>query len=411
MKVHFCDLCNESVPQADIEQGRAILRKGRIICMNCDRAMSRASSPTGVTASDEAEIQAGAEAAPSAPATALSETAALAAREPVAGPLAASFPMSSASAVAGAPPAVAASSSSAGLWMAVLGLLFTAGAIAVFHDRIEKLYEENRREDQLLNRHADFIRGAARVPQMVADGQRTLEQDLARRLGDEGARVQRELEDVRDQARTQSAELATLKETLAALRADAGATDSDRELRLAALSARIAKNEDDQRQQLDRLALLEEAQKNAATVAAAAAAKAESPPVASGPTWTNLVADLSSPSSGTRWEAVNALGQSKDPEVVPLLVPMLKDADVFVRMATARVLGDLNAPPGVPALIDALEDQEAAVREAALVALRQITGKDLRFDPLANEAERAKKVKAWRDWWKKTEEEGGLSRG
>jgi HEAT repeat protein len=77
-------------------------------------------------------------------------------------------------------------------------------------------------------------------------------------------------------------------------------------------------------------------------------------------------------------------------------------------MATARVLGDLKSTSAVPALIDALEDSEAAVREAALGALRALTGKDLRFDPMASEAERSKKVKAWREWWKKVEEEGGL---
>jgi HEAT repeat protein len=118
------------------------------------------------------------------------------------------------------------------------------------------------------------------------------------------------------------------------------------------------------------------------------------------------VPDLGSPKAAVRWEAVDQIGQARDAESVPFLVPMLKDADVFVRMATARVLGDIQATSAVPALIDALEDGEAAVREATLGALRVITGKDLRFDPLASDAERAKKVKAWRDWWKKAEEEG-----
>jgi hypothetical protein len=84
---------------------------------------------------------------------------------------------------------------------------------------------------------------------------------------------------------------------------------------------------------------------------------------------------------------------------------MLADNDVFVRMACARVLGDLGQTTAVPALIDALEDAEAPVREAASIALRSVTGKDLRFDPLGNEADRAKKVKAWREWWKKLQEE------
>jgi len=60
---------------------------------------------------------------------------------------------------------------------------------------------------------------------------------------------------------------------------------------------------------------------------------------------------------------------------------------------------------GIPALIDALEDPEASVREAAVVSLRAITARDFRFDPGAKESERAKRVKAWRDWWKKASEE------
>ena len=42
MKIHFCDLCNESVPQADLDEGRAFVRKGRVVCATCDRAMSHA---------------------------------------------------------------------------------------------------------------------------------------------------------------------------------------------------------------------------------------------------------------------------------------------------------------------------------------------------------------------------------
>ena len=40
MKIHFCDLCNESVPQTDLDEGRAFLRKGRVICLTCDKSMS-----------------------------------------------------------------------------------------------------------------------------------------------------------------------------------------------------------------------------------------------------------------------------------------------------------------------------------------------------------------------------------
>ena len=40
MEILFCDLCNESVPQSDLERQRAFRLKGRVICSECDKAMS-----------------------------------------------------------------------------------------------------------------------------------------------------------------------------------------------------------------------------------------------------------------------------------------------------------------------------------------------------------------------------------
>ena len=48
---------------------------------------------------------------------------------------------------------------------------------------------------------------------------------------------------------------------------------------------------------------------------------------------------------------------------------------------------------------------EAAVREAAVVALRVISGKDFRFDPLSKEADRIKAQGAWRKWWEENSED------
>ena len=31
MKILFCDLCNESVPQSELDEGRAFMRKGRVV--------------------------------------------------------------------------------------------------------------------------------------------------------------------------------------------------------------------------------------------------------------------------------------------------------------------------------------------------------------------------------------------
>ena len=49
MKIHFCDLCNESVPQSDLDEGRSFLRKGRVICAKCNALMS---SPESSAASE-----------------------------------------------------------------------------------------------------------------------------------------------------------------------------------------------------------------------------------------------------------------------------------------------------------------------------------------------------------------------
>jgi hypothetical protein len=129
--------------------------------------------------------------------------------------------------------------------------------------------------------------------------------------------------------------------------------------------------------------------------------RAEPEPADTGPAWAPLLEDLQSPNEGKRWTAVTALAETGDPEVVQHLIPMLNDPGIFVRMAAARVIGDLGEPLGIPALIDALEDPEEPVRQAAVDALRQMTGRNFRFDAGADESDRARKIKSWRDWWKK----------
>ena len=39
MKIQFCDLCNESVPEGDLKSGKAFLRKGRVVCATCNTLM------------------------------------------------------------------------------------------------------------------------------------------------------------------------------------------------------------------------------------------------------------------------------------------------------------------------------------------------------------------------------------
>jgi len=81
----------------------------------------------------------------------------------------------------------------------------------------------------------------------------------------------------------------------------------------------------------------------------------------------------------------------------------LSDPDLVVRMGVARALADLGNPMAVPALIGALEDPEPPVREAAVVALRQLTGRSFRYDPAASESDRARKVESWQRWWERAD--------
>jgi hypothetical protein len=175
-----------------------------------------------------------------------------------------------------------------------------------------------------------------------------------------------------------------LEKQLATDRADAGAAASD----LAQLKRDVG--------------ILAERWMEALATGDVIAAAPEPGVVEKEPEWMEHTRGLASPSAATRWSAVTALGETKDPRVVPHLLAMLVDPDIFVRMATARILGDLRGSEAIGSLIDALEDEEPAVREAVVAALRAITGENFRFDPMANEAERARRVKAWRDWWKKS---------
>jgi HEAT repeat protein len=119
------------------------------------------------------------------------------------------------------------------------------------------------------------------------------------------------------------------------------------------------------------------------------------------PDWHAYIEKLSSPSADTRWTAVNALGESKDEAVIPHLIKMLDDRDIFVRVATARIFGDLASELAVEALIDALDDETQSVREVVVESLRTITAQNFRFDPAARESDRERRIKAWREWWKK----------
>ena len=142
MKIHFCDLCNESVPQSDLDQGRARMLKGRVVCASCERAMSLA--------------------APSAAAPSVAEAIPL----PLAAPLATS----------------SARGSSGAMWMAAASLAVTAIVIYVFQKRVDALEAEDLGLARGIESGSGEVRGlSAKVAQLPAQTAE-LEQRMTTRL-------------------------------------------------------------------------------------------------------------------------------------------------------------------------------------------------------------------------------------
>lgn len=392
MRIYFCDLCNESVPQGDLDHGLAVIRKGRVVCLRCERAMSHGPEPPA-----GAHLAAGAApaAGEAAPAGGLPAPGGLVHDAPPP-------PPTSVAPVAHQPLVHRRSRPRSGVGLALgvsgLALIGVVGSAAYLYRELEQsrarlgeLRDDVALEQAgLLEEHDQRFerRNAALAEQL--DAQRTEAQLLVARL--------------EEATRHQSEALGALRAELAGLEERLRSTEGS--------AADLARHEREISKVADTVAGLHGEVLRLAERLAEAQTSEPPPPLevappgeAAKPVWWSLVGDLASQSSGARWQAVQALGDTRDPAVAEHLAPMLQDPDIFVRMATARILGDLKAVLGIPALIDGLEDPEPSVREAAFVSLRAVTGRDLRFEPDAKEAERAKQVKAWRDWWKHAEQE------
>lgn len=360
MQVTFCDLCNESIPFGDLERGRAVRRGGRAVCARCEQAMG----------GDAGRAPGALEPArPGDPA-----------RRPEPPPP--------------ARPATLAREGGRGagtaLLLAVLALVFAlASSFYLLREtersaqdlsglRAEMQGEMTRSSDELLAKVDERVQEAV----WRADAAKGELQGVVLRLDDALA--------AHDQA------LAGLQQELGALARRVEARESEPSQKSGA-----AFGEDLGRLERDVAELRREVGRVTAQLETEAAAGGEStdPAGPSKPLWWPHVQGLQSSGSGERWTAVQALGQTKDPAVAEHLVPVLRDPDLFVRMAACRVLGELRAVRAIPALIDALEDAEPSVREQAIAALRAASGQDLRFDPSAAPGERAKRVAEWRAWW------------
>lgn len=366
MDIQFCDLCNESVPLGDMERGRAFQQAGRLICANCDSAMGGGGAPIN---SGDAGLSS----------------------EPMAG---------------GPAPVVVTrgGGGAAGVFVGLLALAVAGGGLALFLDRLESTEVGLGRLGNALTEEARARTLAVReqderlVASVVEMG------DLAQARSEELMHLlQNQLAALQGSDKEQLTAFAAVQAELQGLRSTASSKQDRIEQLLAGIGERMNALETDQRFYADRVVEFEEGLR--ALAAREPVASASMPNLSAGQAgpapWEGLLGDLGHASSSIRMEAVYDLSETRDPRVVEHLVPMLADEDLFVRMATARALMDLDGREGVPGLIETLEDSSGAVREAAMVALRKIAGRDFGFEPLASDADRAKRVKAWRIWWNK----------
>jgi hypothetical protein len=380
MKIHFCDLCNESVPQSDLDLGRAALVKDRVICQKCNELMRGVPGGSGTSGSQETWVPSGAGGAAA-----------------TLGGSVASQPGSHSH----APYVRQRSGGGGGSALAILALLAVAGLGFWLYDRAEKeavlmrqRFEELRSADAESAASLDGLResfetrsqedqraGTEKLTELsaqmtlFAQAQAVQTQEFATRLGGFDQRLtalQQSIAGVQHHGK----ELATLRQEY-----------NDLSTQLRDLGRTMADFSDEAA---------------AARLAQKAGAQGGPEAAAAQPAWMPLIAALGSTDDGDRWQAVIALGETRDPAVAPYIVPVLGDADIFVRMAAARILGDLGAPESIPALIDALSDPEPSVREAVYSALKAVTKRDLPFDALSeNVEERNKRIKGWRDWWER----------
>ena len=339
MKIYFCDICNESIPLPDLETGKAITVKGKVLCKNCNPvAGTKAAASVGQSGGGPARV---------------------------------------------------------GILVLVLAL-GGAGAMGWFlrrerDDRLVELRGEIERgqaavRSELGRRGEDFVVRLDRARESQVQSAQAAE-ETSRRIDREISGMKERLDGFQGYIRETEERKRRVEELEIAQTA---AMDS-----LRGLQASV----DDLRRTFESLpsgsALVMPAPTPGEASGAAASPSADAIP----PGIQALLAKLKDADAGVRWGAVTDLAQTGDPRVVPHLVPLLADEDSFVRHNVALTLGELDARSAVPALIDALSDEQAIVRDSAITALRRLTHQNLKFDPYGRRDERDRQLRAWRSWW------------
>jgi hypothetical protein len=354
--VIFCDICNESVPLDDLREGRAQRVKQRVVCAACQSAMGGETAPA---------TRGGPVPAP--------HRSVVRPRRTVAGE-----------------------------WVAVASMLTMGVGGWYVLEEVDRQRESG--EQASAEQVADLRGSLAGVESRLFDEVVRLNREASERPNSvltELANLRGLLEAEREFARAERERIAgQLGDVVHELRdlGQAHSAGDQTERAILALENGLAQAQED----IDLLArsLLEGLEFGPAR----APAELRGEVAEDQPEWLAWLGGLASADSGERWDTIEQLGQTGDPQCAEHLVPLLDDNDLFVRLAAARVLGDLGNTSAVPALIDALEDGEPSVRETAVLSLRRLTKREFDFDPNAREADRERRIRDWRKWWERSSE-------
>jgi ElaB/YqjD/DUF883 family membrane-anchored ribosome-binding protein len=341
VEVLFCDLCGSSVPLGDVPAGLAVRHQGATVGKCCLTAL-RQTAPTDAQAAAVA-------ASPAAPALR-----------------------------AGGAPA-----DGRGTLLAMLVLVAAAVTTMFLDRRIERLEAD-------LRVRLDAMREAQKSDSEVLAGVAVALDAAARRsdldaLAAAGAAAGEKAEAARAETGKRLDELAAAV-AATAQQVRSGAVDyaplfedlRQRQLRI-----------------LDRLAIAPTPEP------AAPAANPSAPSPGLPAAFAEPMRKLTGADPAVRFEGVDELQRTKDAAAVPLLLPLLRDPDPFVRRLVAEGFAAHKRADVVEALLGALGDADEYVRDTAWRSLKDVTGQKLPFESAGTKDARARAVGRWQEWWDK----------
>jgi HEAT repeat protein len=353
VEVLFCDLCGSSVPLGDVPAGLAVRHQGATVGKCCLTALRQ-------TAPADAQAAAAA-AAPAAPALR----------------------------------AASAPADGRGTLLAMLVLVAAAVTTMFLDRRIERL-------DADLRVRLDAMREAQKSDSEVLAGA-AVALDAAARRSDLDALT---------------AAIAAAGEKAEAARAETGKRFDELAAAVAATAQQVRSGAvdyaplfEDLRQRqlriLDRLAIAPAPAAAAPAAAptpepAAPAANPSAPPPGLPAAFTEPMRKLAVADPAVRFEGVDELQRTKDAAAVPLLLPLLRDPDPFVRRLVAEGFAAHKRADVVEALLGALGDADEYVRDTAWRSLKDVTGQKLPFESAGTKDARARAAARWQEWWDKS---------